>query len=328
MPSDIGWIRKRPAKNAMIKKTSPMVDTLHLEEGSVKPNMEQIINRAEAKAAGLKYYYTGNPCKNGHVAPRFIGGFCTECAKDRKVAKAEDLRKYYAARAQTDAFKLKQKVSYQMNRERRLQAAAEYRTKVDPDKQTAYRAKYRAANSERLKQDMAARGRLPVKFERFGGQLTVDDAPLSDEHGLLLVACWYCGKYFMPTRMEVRARIQAIRGQNAGEARIYCSDGCKQSCPTYGQKKYPLRLKQQTSREMSAVFRKQVLARDQWVCQRCGEKEAALHAHHIIPYKMKYDSMDVKNGITLCVKCHQKAHKEAGCRPQDIHAAAEKNAPC
>ena len=26
--------------------------------------------RAEAKATGAKYYYTGEPCKHGHVAPR------------------------------------------------------------------------------------------------------------------------------------------------------------------------------------------------------------------------------------------------------------------
>ena len=41
--------------------------------------METIVHRAEAKALGLKRYYTGNPCKHGHVAERYIGGGCVEC---------------------------------------------------------------------------------------------------------------------------------------------------------------------------------------------------------------------------------------------------------
>lgn len=37
--------------------------------------------RAEAAAAGEKYYFTGRPCKNGHNAPRYTkNGICKECA--------------------------------------------------------------------------------------------------------------------------------------------------------------------------------------------------------------------------------------------------------
>jgi len=37
--------------------------------------------RAEAKAAGAKYYFTGEPCKHGHIAPRKTKGACVECLK-------------------------------------------------------------------------------------------------------------------------------------------------------------------------------------------------------------------------------------------------------
>jgi 5-methylcytosine-specific restriction endonuclease McrA len=37
--------------------------------------------RAEAKASGTKYYFTGDPCKHGHVAPRKTKGSCLECLK-------------------------------------------------------------------------------------------------------------------------------------------------------------------------------------------------------------------------------------------------------
>jgi hypothetical protein len=35
--------------------------------------------RAEAIAAGAPRYFTGKPCKHGHVAPRYAGGGCVEC---------------------------------------------------------------------------------------------------------------------------------------------------------------------------------------------------------------------------------------------------------
>ena len=37
----------------------------------------EIITKTEAKAKGLKRYFTGKPCKNGHVAERHISGRCT-----------------------------------------------------------------------------------------------------------------------------------------------------------------------------------------------------------------------------------------------------------
>ncbi len=41
--------------------------------------MTPIITRAQAKAQGLKRYFTGKPCKRGHVAEARIGGGCVEC---------------------------------------------------------------------------------------------------------------------------------------------------------------------------------------------------------------------------------------------------------
>jgi len=38
------------------------------------------IPRSEAKALGLPRYYTGRPCKNGHIAERYVAGYtCVEC---------------------------------------------------------------------------------------------------------------------------------------------------------------------------------------------------------------------------------------------------------
>lgn len=42
-----------------------------------------IITRDEAKASGLKRYFTGEPCKRGHVAERYVNnGQCCGCATE------------------------------------------------------------------------------------------------------------------------------------------------------------------------------------------------------------------------------------------------------
>lgn len=38
--------------------------------------------RKEAKETGAKYYYTGEPCSRGHIAPRKTKGCCIECMKE------------------------------------------------------------------------------------------------------------------------------------------------------------------------------------------------------------------------------------------------------
>jgi hypothetical protein len=49
------------------------------------PGRPKVISRAEAKAAGLKRYFTGLPCPNGHIAARFVRqGNCTECHLDHQ----------------------------------------------------------------------------------------------------------------------------------------------------------------------------------------------------------------------------------------------------
>jgi hypothetical protein len=40
------------------------------------------ISQKEAKALGLRFYFTGKPCKHGHVSERYVaGGHCCECIR-------------------------------------------------------------------------------------------------------------------------------------------------------------------------------------------------------------------------------------------------------
>lgn len=47
----------------------------------------KIIPRAEAKALGLKRYFSGSPCKHGHITERLtINGSCCECSRLKQLA--------------------------------------------------------------------------------------------------------------------------------------------------------------------------------------------------------------------------------------------------
>ena len=59
--------------------------------------MPKIILRKEAKQRKLKYYFTGKPCKYGHISKRrTVNGGCYRCDLDRKIAfyKTSEGKKY------------------------------------------------------------------------------------------------------------------------------------------------------------------------------------------------------------------------------------------
>lgn len=47
----------------------------------------QIISIRAAEQAGLKHYFTGKPCRNGHVGPRYVSTWrCVKCTVDRVIS--------------------------------------------------------------------------------------------------------------------------------------------------------------------------------------------------------------------------------------------------
>lgn len=60
------------------------------------------ISRQEAHALGLSHYFTGKPCKHGHIAQRIAGnGSCVECDRVQQLKSAranrDTRRKWYLA---------------------------------------------------------------------------------------------------------------------------------------------------------------------------------------------------------------------------------------
>jgi hypothetical protein len=97
--------------------------------------------RAAAKASGSKLYFTGKPCKHGHVAPRELKGVCVECRKVEWTT-ANERRKN---KPKTDAAKEAGRRYYQKNKEL-VKARAVSRP---PEVVRKYRRKWQENNQEK-----------------------------------------------------------------------------------------------------------------------------------------------------------------------------------
>jgi len=148
-----------------------------------------------------------------------------------------------------------------------------------------------------------------------------EDVRKQGDTELLEAKCAYCGQWYIPTRIEVRNRLFATNTLNQGEQRLYCSENCKQACPTFGKKIHPKGFKKATSREVSTYLRQMVFERDNWECQKCGKtiKDIQLHCHHMDPVSQNpVFQNDMNSCITLCKDCHKMVHKQYGCRYVDL----------
>ena len=77
-------------------------------------------------------------------------------------------------------------------------------------------------------------------------------------------------------------------------------------------KNYPELIRLRKSGEYR-LWRKAVFERDNFTCQKCGQKGGKLIAHHINNFadfpELRFN---IDNGITFCKKCHKEFHKKYG----------------
>lgn len=107
--------------------------------------------RAEAKAAGVKYYFTGKPCSRGHIAPRATKGNCTICREEDWRADNERRK----LQPKSEAAKAAGKRYYERNRE-----AVIARAQARPDEEKrAYKKRYHERNPEYRKAQTSLRKR-------------------------------------------------------------------------------------------------------------------------------------------------------------------------
>ena len=176
---------------------------------------------------------------------------------------------------------------------------------------------YKRNNNDKALQYAKKSREKHASYNTYSHQISFTE-DVRDSNGTLEVCCTYCGRWFKPKISQVRNRISAINGIVAGEYRLYCSDGCKRSCPIYWAKKHERGYgRQNTSREVQPELRKIVFERDKWTCIKCGSS-SSLHCHHIKGVTQDpIESADIDNCITVCKKCHKEIHKKKGCKYND-----------
>lgn len=118
----------------------------------------QKISRSDAKEQGLTRYFTGKPCKHGHVVDRMVSsGACMACKGARnkewngKNRDKESARSAEWVRNNPDKRKINQDRYAANNRELQRERQRTYRAN-NPDKIKAKNARWLAANRERLAQ--------------------------------------------------------------------------------------------------------------------------------------------------------------------------------
>ena len=95
--------------------------------------------RAEAKASGAKYYFTGEPCKHGHIAPRKTKGPCVECLKVEWQQAAETRADYFREYNKREDVKDRKHEWYAENHKQVKQTAATRPLHVKREYQKAWK---------------------------------------------------------------------------------------------------------------------------------------------------------------------------------------------
>ena len=117
--------------------------------------MEYPTTREAAKKTGSKYYFTGQPCKHGHIAIRKTKGACVECLKVEWAESNIKRAKYFKQYNQREKVKDKKNEWYEANKEQVMAAAKTRPIEVKREYQKAWKER----NTTWVRADTKARRR-------------------------------------------------------------------------------------------------------------------------------------------------------------------------
>jgi hypothetical protein len=245
--------------------------------------------------SGSKYYFTGMPCKNGHVSKRYVAnGECWEC---RQEWRKRNRQKTNARQA--------------VNRHKWL---SESHKNVIKEKECNSISKIAKFNTEN--------GTSYASYSFWKDRLPPTDEPKWKRNDVLTVKCFRCGSHFAPDRQSVNRRSLAVKGKRHGESNFYCSDSCRKSCPIYGFATGPRRHDPRSNRFNSGSAAKarscqtnhlkQIQCDDVGYnyCERCGDIiDVELH-HTQAVSKAGKDAISSAGHLLLCAGCHLLLHEK------------------
>ncbi|AUR97537.1 coil containing protein [Vibrio phage 1.240.O._10N.261.52.F8] len=116
----------------------------------------EIITRKEAKERGLKRYFTGKPCKHGHIAERNVcGGHCCACIAERNRKHRNKIAEYNRKRYKQNKDKNAEicRKYYEQNKDNLIEMNRKYREQ-NKDKIAEKSRKYYEQNKDKLTEKM------------------------------------------------------------------------------------------------------------------------------------------------------------------------------
>jgi 5-methylcytosine-specific restriction endonuclease McrA len=212
---------------------------------------DEIISCAEAKAQGLKSYFTGKPCLRGHIARRYVlNATCAACDAEKSRAyhrrrdpervreaarqwraanpdKVAASRQREAVKAATAEAKAKRAKYYEANRERFLQKFKE-RYRADPMRDRAQQREWKENNKERWRENFRMRAsRRRALMRGSSGRHTKED--LAEILELQKHRCAYCQADLRKVAKQVDHIIPISRGGSDNRSNIqYLCRECNQ----------------------------------------------------------------------------------------------------
>jgi len=241
---------------------------------------------------------------------------CINCQKENKQQYYQNNKDFFKEYYVNNRGKIdKVKKQYYLNNKETFKERFKEYYQNNKDHYKKLNKDYRKENKEKLKEQNKE------YHKQFASVEQVQKLAKYEEVFENQIRCKYCGKWITPTVGQVNDRIRGTKIND--RCYIYCSEQCKQECPTYRQQKYPKGFKIASSREVNPYLRQTVLERDNHTCQKCGktqkELEVGLHCHHIIPYvNSPLEVDDPDNCITLCKDCHKLVHTLPDCRYHEL----------
>jgi hypothetical protein len=129
-------------------------------------NSRNTISRDEARALGLKRYFTGEPCKHGHIAERYVSsGLCSECGRARgakwKAANPKRVREMKREHRAANLEKVREqdreaaRRQYIKNRDKILSKQAAWRAE-NRERIAAHKRRWYLKNKDKVRSQQAA----------------------------------------------------------------------------------------------------------------------------------------------------------------------------
>lgn len=257
----------------------------------------QITNREQATSLGLKRFFTGNPCKNGHISERFTkDGKCVEC--NRLACRARHHR-----RVHSDQSRLERSLSYaETLKKARIRREVQALKRISRNSENALFTAGKRAGQSRYKTNRACpKGH---RGERYIPSRTCCEC--SREWGTSETRKIYDREYNEENKEKISSRSKRYFAENHSKVlksvRLWAKNN-KDKVKAI-KHNYKVRRRALIAEGVSSARLAEWVERQKKWCYWCGENcLSGYHIDHYVPLS-KGGKHDTDNMVISCPKCN------------------------